>query len=172
MPKTTKTQPLAETSTLDATALRRLARVAAVIFIDYLGRSSDWAFTQHKGSWTFQDQQAKTRVIKLSIDRNQKIARKTTAVIHEDHPVLIGISVEGMYTLPAEKSLFRAGLNKRFGSGYVDPRDPSNDTWHLQPIFSHEYDLIFLDSGSCDFTEEHMRQANEYEKAWEQSDVQ
>jgi len=168
----TKTQPLSETFTLDLTALRRLSRVAAVIFIDHLGRSPEWKFTQHKGSWTFQDQQNHSRVIKLTIDRNQKIFTKSTAVTHVDHPVLIGLSVEQMYTLPGEKSLFRDGLKKRFGSGYVDPRTPHNDTWCLQPIFSHEYDLIFLDSGSCEFTEEHMRQANEYEQAWEQSDVQ
>ena len=166
MPEITKTQPL------DSTAIHRIARVAAVINIDYLGRSSDWDLKMHRGSWTWQNIHIPEQVVKLTVDRNQKICSKTTAIIHKDHPVLIGISVEQMYTLPGINSLFRDGLKKRFGSGYVDPRDPRNDTWHLQPIFTHEYDLILLDSGFCDFTEEHMRQANEYEQAWEQSDVQ
>jgi hypothetical protein len=171
MPEITKTQPL------DSTAIRRLSRVAAVIFIDYLGSSPDWDLKMHSGSWTLQNIHIPEQVVKLTVDRNQKICSKTTAIIHKDHPVLIGISVEGMSPIPGIKSLFRAGLKKLFGSGYVDPRDTGNDTWHLQPIFSHEYDLIFLDSGFCEFTEEHMRQANEYEQVWqnstwEQSDVQ
>ena len=155
-----RTQPLSETFRIDPTAKRRLARVAAIIFVDYLDSSPEWNFEVFRGSLTFKDNNAPNRVVKLTIDRNKMICKQTTAdpFIHLDHPVLIGINVEQMYSLSGEKRIVRNGLHHQFGSGYVDPRNPSNDTWALQPIYSHSYDLIFLNSGLCNlvFTTEHQ----------------
>ena len=58
MPEITKTQPL------DSTAIRRLSRVAAVIFIDYLGSSPDWDLKMHSGSWTLQNIHIPEQVVK------------------------------------------------------------------------------------------------------------
>ena len=143
-----KTNPLKDVFSVEPSAARRLARLIAIVYENFL--SPTWKIFLRKGSITFQDPHTPNKVLKLTLDLNQKWSSIAGVSIKVDHPLVLGIEIES-YNTSFEKNQMRDWLKKSFGDNFVDPRDTGNDTWCLAPIYNHHYDIVFLDSGMCQY---------------------
>ncbi len=135
-----------QTSPLLQSDVPRLSRVFLVIEQHFLAQDG-WNRIFHKGSLTLQRGNHPEQVVKIFVDYGNKLAGKCGVEIHEN-PVVIALELTGQPAIA--RALLRDGLVRMFHH-YVDPRVDGNSKWWLQPIESHSYDILFLESGSCEF---------------------
>ena len=143
-----KTDNLELVFSRDPSTIDRIARVAAIIHKEFL--SKEWERFVREGSITFQEKNNSSKVLKLFIDLDQKMADKTGVIVAQKHPIVLGLEVES-YVAKIEKEIVRNWLQKQFGDFYLDPRNPKNELWTLRPIYTHEYDIVFLKPGVCNY---------------------
>ncbi len=125
-------------------AAHRLGMVAAVIREHFL--NDDWDFRVRRGSLTFQHKQHLHQVVKVFIDKKNRLAESYNLSLHQD-PIVIGIELATFP--PYIRSVIRKDLRSRFPL-YIEPKS-GTDKLRIQPITNHHYDVLFLSEGPCPY---------------------
>ena len=129
----------------------RLANVVAAIKANYL-TDAGWRFRMHEASLTFQQFRKKHYAVKIFIDINNELARKTGVAIRRN-PIVVGIELT--HVNPFVRESIRDRLAEQFGDYYLDPRRSrtdsleiiSNDKYWIAPHNNHFYDIVFVQEG-------------------------
>ena len=141
--------------------IQRIKNVMCAICVDYINHK-DWNIKVNPGSITFTNKFDNRKVIKLFIDYGKSLADKIGLKIAEKDPIIIGLEL-GHFD-PFVRKQIRNWLrtaNKNGINYYVDPVIYTN--WPkttLLPIQDHYYDILFLKTGFCEYSEN--KEINDY----------
>jgi hypothetical protein len=126
-----------------------VARVVAVLLTHFV-EAGEWTYKPHKGSVTIfriGDDDGRWPYMTVFVDIGATLAVKCGLAL-TGNPIVVGVELTQLS--PFVRHSVREQLTKMF-SNYVDPRLLDKSKWALKPKAVHDYDLVFLERGSCDY---------------------